>query len=246
MNKRTLLCLVLAATAIALQAQDLPDLPCDGVIVSDGVRVRSKPDLSGSVIGKLNIGSSVKALAKSDQPVALSGEKEKYWWFKIGFGKNSEGWVYGAFLFLAVDNPNASPVTFTLPVAWFTLSYFRDTLYDEQGDADHRTLPAFWNDEDGVVLLRIPDDLAKAARTEKNPDHLFFLNSGPWGTQLVTAAEPTGPDDGFVLYVHESTNGGDMGGVGLTCGYNSKAKEFFVQSVRNAVSEDLNSEEGGQ
>lgn len=37
-----------------------------------------------------------------------------------------------------------------------------------------------------------------------------------------------------------------MGGVGLTCSYDSKVKEFFVQSVRNAVSEDdLNSEEGG-
>lgn len=189
MSKRTLLCLVLAATAIALQAQDLP---CNGV--SDGVRVRSKPDLSGSVLGKLNIGSLVKTLAKSDQPVALSGEKEKYWWFKIGFGKNSEGWVYGAFLFLAVDNPDASLVTFNLPVGGFTLSYFRDAMYDEQADADHKTLPAFWNDEDGVVLLRIPDDLAKAARTEKNPDHLYFLNSGAWGTQLVTAAKPTGPD----------------------------------------------------
>ena len=243
MTKRTLLCLVLAATAIALQAQDLP---CDGVIVSDGVRVRSKPDLSGSVLGKLNIGSFVKALAKSDQPVALSGEKEKYWWFKIGFGNNSEGWVYGAFLFLAVDNPDASPITFNLPGAWFTLSYFRDTVYDEQGDADHRTLPAFWNDEEGVLLLRIPDDLAKAARTEKNPDHLYFLNSGAWGTQLVTEVKPTGPDGAFVLYVHESSNGGDMGGVGLTCGYDSKAKKFFVQSVKKDVLEDLNSEEGGQ
>ena len=44
----------------------------------------------------------MKALAKSDQPVALSGEKEKYWWFKIGFGNNSEGWVYGAFLGTAI------------------------------------------------------------------------------------------------------------------------------------------------
>jgi hypothetical protein len=242
MGKKTLLCLVFVVTALTLQAQDLP---CDGVIVSDGVRVRSKPDLSGSVIGKLNIGTLVKALAKSDQPVALSGEKEKYWWFKIGFGKKSEGWVYGSFLFLAVDNPNAPPVMLDLPVGGFRLAYFRDALYDEQGDADHRTLPAFWNDKAEVVLLRIPDDLAKAARTEKNPDHLYFLNSGAWGTQLVTAAKSTDPDDAFVLYVHESTNGGDMGGVGLTCGYDSKAKQFVVQSVKDAVSEDNPSSDDG-
>jgi hypothetical protein len=75
----------------------------DGVIVGEGVRLRSAPGLRSEVVDKVNTGMLVKYLRRSEHPVTIGAENPCHpdgnYWHEVITAHGRRGWVYGDFCY---------------------------------------------------------------------------------------------------------------------------------------------------
>ena len=114
MVRRLFSTLLLLTSMQTLVAQDFP-LP--GLVISDGVRIRSRPSLSASVLTKVDHGTVLKAIGKSDASMALTENGEFNWWYHVEIGATATGWIYGAFLYLEAQGNAQNGLTFKILVS---------------------------------------------------------------------------------------------------------------------------------
>jgi uncharacterized protein YgiM (DUF1202 family) len=70
-------------------------------ILFDSINIRETPSLQGKIVTKLPIGTQVRITGKSTNCLYLNGVKIP--WYKIEFGKNQEGYIWGGKLSLAAE-----------------------------------------------------------------------------------------------------------------------------------------------
>lgn len=70
-------------------------------ILFDSINIRETPSLQGRIVTKLQIGTQVRITGKSTNYLYLNGVTIP--WYKIEFGKNQEGYVWGGKLSLAAE-----------------------------------------------------------------------------------------------------------------------------------------------
>lgn len=70
-------------------------------ILFDSINIRKTPSLQGEIVTKLQIGTQVRIIGKSTNCLYLNGVTIP--WYKIEFGKNQEGYVWGGKLSLAAE-----------------------------------------------------------------------------------------------------------------------------------------------
>lgn len=83
---------------------------CDGLVVGEGVRLRSEANLESEIVEKLSTGDIVRMLEVSKKRVAIgSGEdfciKNGYFWYRVQTVNNNQGWIYGKFLYSILKDP---------------------------------------------------------------------------------------------------------------------------------------------
>jgi hypothetical protein len=85
-----------AALLIAGTAGAEPQYP--RIVHSDGgLRLRSSPELKGTVLGVIPDGTEVQLLEEKSQVLTISGATGK--WTRVWAPDQGEGWVFGGFLF---------------------------------------------------------------------------------------------------------------------------------------------------
>lgn len=70
-------------------------------ILFDSINIRETPSLQGKIVTKLQIGTQVTIKGKSTNCLYLNGVTIP--WYKIEFGKNQEGYIWGGKLSLAAE-----------------------------------------------------------------------------------------------------------------------------------------------
>jgi uncharacterized protein YgiM (DUF1202 family) len=70
-------------------------------ILFDSINIRETPSLQGAIVAKLPLGTQVIVRGKSSNCLYLNGVTIP--WYKIQFGKNQEGWIWGGKLALAAE-----------------------------------------------------------------------------------------------------------------------------------------------
>ena len=70
-------------------------------ILFDSINIRETPSLQGRIVTKLQIGTQVRVIGKSTNCLYLNGITIP--WYKIEFGKNQVGYIWGGKLSLAAE-----------------------------------------------------------------------------------------------------------------------------------------------
>lgn len=112
----------------------------NGIIIGEGVRIRSTGSAKGTEISKVHGMRSVEILQEGDKWDALGKEDmcERHKWVKVKWEGDSTGWVYGKYVYF--DNLNKKEGTpkfvFNLGNIDYRLSTFQNYTYpiaDEEG-----------------------------------------------------------------------------------------------------------------
>jgi hypothetical protein len=70
-------------------------------ILFDSINIRETPSLEGKIVTKLRAGTQVRIIGKSTNCLYLNGVTIP--WYKIEYGKNQEGYIWGGKLSLAAE-----------------------------------------------------------------------------------------------------------------------------------------------
>lgn len=101
----------------------------NATITGDGLRIRGAPNTSSEVLGKVNKGTRVEALAHTDETDSIDGFTG--YWYKINY-KEITGYVFGKYI--KVDRgtfiPSESELTSTAPVRTGETALLEDILGD--------------------------------------------------------------------------------------------------------------------
>ncbi len=81
-------------------------------LLFDSINIRETPSLQGKIVAKLQIGTQVRIIGKSPNCLYLNGVTIP--WYKIEFGKNQEGYIWGGKLSLAAEKSAKNIKTFFL------------------------------------------------------------------------------------------------------------------------------------
>lgn len=161
----------------SMQGQKLMFKDCDAMVVGEGVRLRTAPDLKADVVEKLHTGSLLRIVGPGDKKVSLSSynacDPDGYLWYEVITASGERGWLYGEFIYqLLIPGKNVSPAEFDDPDLkmlsrvymfndkWYKLGYAtadRTQIYRQQGvPADtvcvEYTLPFFYNEQEAVAF----------------------------------------------------------------------------------------------
>jgi hypothetical protein len=80
-----------------------PILKNVAVCVAGGLRIRSLPDLNGTIVSKLSQGEEAYILAVSDEPQSIEGLKAS--WYRVVTMSGDFGWALGGYLDTAAVEP---------------------------------------------------------------------------------------------------------------------------------------------
>lgn len=96
---RFLFLLLLLSSRLQAQTPREPlAFPHDGIILGEGVKVRSEPSTKGVIITELPFGSYVRVLRQSEQSQQIGQNPLKFFWANVETADGKQGWVYGRYV----------------------------------------------------------------------------------------------------------------------------------------------------
>lgn len=89
--------------ADSIKGRKLVFQDCNAIVVGEGVRLRSAPDVKAEVVEKLNTGTLLKIIKRGDKKVHLGQlnvcDADGFYWFEVMESGGKRGWIYGEFLY---------------------------------------------------------------------------------------------------------------------------------------------------
>lgn len=157
------------------------DFPAQGLVISDSVRVRSGPSLASPIVGRVDQGTTVSVLGRSETSMALTKKGELNWWYRVDLKAVGTGWIYGAFVYLEAQGQKQKNLDFRLIVAgkdiqFYTKIYawFPDT---KNVQYEHRSVLCLVDETGKAFLVHLPQDLVGSVRSIPSEDQLYFMVS---------------------------------------------------------------------
>jgi hypothetical protein len=107
---------------------------CNAIIVGEGVRLRTSPDVKAEVVEKLNTGILLKIIKRGDKKVHLGQlnvcDPDGFYWYEVMEAGGKRGWVYGEFLYeLVIRGRNDDILDETDQILMRSKFTFNDKLY---------------------------------------------------------------------------------------------------------------------
>lgn len=169
---------VLWVSTMCAQHRPQPVFPNDGLILGEGVKVRSEPSTKGEIVVELPFATYVRILGKSEHSQQIGQKPIRFFWANVQTADGKTGWVFGRYV-NSLQPFVKDKCAFTAPdgecFQWVTTRYnFTDFV-----DGD----------------LEIMDDVLHLFRSVSNPQRFFpvrnvrtldkaFAFDGHWHTRL--------------------------------------------------------------
>ena len=207
------------------------DFPIPAVVISDNVRIRSQPSLSGQILGKADHGTLLTVQARSKTATAVTRGGERNWWYQVETADHRKGWMYGAFVYLEAKTENQSAASFKTGVdgrqAQFSTRIYTTSVAARPGQT--RSLICLVDETGSLQFIRIPQDLVDLVHSLSNEDHWYLMLSDKKREQFLKGVSVMAEKNLVKFEISEEAGGTETYRITLTCSYDRERRWFQVE-----------------
>jgi uncharacterized protein YgiM (DUF1202 family) len=222
---------LLAAALAGIQSLAADDFPIPALVISDSVRIRSAPSLSGQILGKADHGTQVTVLARSKTATAVTRGGERNWWYQIETGDHRKGWMYGAFVYLEAKAENQKGLSFKIGVdgkqTRFSTRIYTSSVAARPGQT--RSLICLADEAGSIQFIQVPQNLVEMVHSLHNEDHWYLMLSDRKTAQFLRDVSVMEDQNLVKFEISEQAGGTEIYGITLTCSYNPDKHWFQVE-----------------
>jgi hypothetical protein len=222
---------LLVAALAGIQSLAADDFPIPAVVISDSVRIRSQPSLSGQILGKADHGTQVTALARSKTATAVTRGGERNWWYQVETADHKKGWMYGAFVFLEAKGENQKGLLFKIGIdgnpAQFSARIYTTGVAARPGQT--RSLICLADEAGSLQFIRMPENLVDLVHSLSNEDHWYLMLSDKKREQSLKSISVMEDKNLVRFEISEQAGGTETYSITLTCSYNRDKHWFQVE-----------------
>jgi len=224
---RTWALLLAALAGIPSLAAD--DFPIPALVISDNVRMRSQPSLSGKILGKANHGTLVTAMARTKNATTVTRGGERNWWYQVETADHKKGWMWGAYVYLEAKAQGQK--SFKIGVdgkqAQFSTRIYETSVVARPGQT--RSLICLADEAGSLQFVQIPQNLVELVHSLPNEDHWYLMLSDGKKEQFLKGVSVMKDKNLVTFEISELAGGTETYSITLTCSYNPDKHWFQVE-----------------
>ncbi len=133
---------------------------CNALVVGEGVRLRSAPDITSEVVEKLNTGALLRIIRSGDSKVLLGPHDpcnpDGFSWCEVIGSGGERGWIYGEFIFRLVIKGRNDSLLDNLQLKLFKRHYKFNEQWYRMGFATALRSAVFPKGDTACVRYLIP------------------------------------------------------------------------------------------
>ena len=235
MSRAWALLLAAFAALAGIQSLAADDFPIRALVISDSVRIRSQPSLSGQILGKADRGTLVTALARSKTATAVTRGGERNWWYQVETADHKKGWMYGAFVYLEAQAESQDGLSFKIGVDGkgdgkenqFSTRIYTTSVAARPGQT--RSLICLADEAGNLQFIRLPGNLVELVRSVPNEDHWYLMLSDKKREQSLKGVSVMQEKNLVKFEISEQAGGVETYRITLTCSYSPDKRWFQVE-----------------
>jgi len=222
--------LLLVALA-GVQSLAADDFPIPALVISDSVRIRSQPSVSGKILGKADHGTLVTALARTKTATAVTRGGERNWWYQVETSDHKKGWMYGAFVYLEAKAQDQASLSFKIRVdgeqAQFSTRIYATNVPARPGQT--RSLICLADEGGNLQFIQIPQNLVGLVHSLPNEDRWYLMVSDKKREQFLKDVSVMEDQTLVKFEISEQAGETETYSITLTCSYNPEKHWFQVE-----------------
>ena len=222
---------LLVAALAGIQSVAADDFPIPALVISDSVRIRSQPSLSGKILGKADHGTLVTALARTKTATAVTRGGERNWWYQVETSDHQKGWMYGAYVYLEAKAEKERSLSFKIRVdgrdAQFSTRIYTTSVVARPGQT--RSLICLADEAGSLQFIQMPQNLVELVHSLPNEDHWYLMLSDKKKAQSFKDVSVMEDKNLVEFEISEQAGGTETYSITLTCSYNPGKHWFQVE-----------------